>query len=408
MSAARPRVDIAQRRARMLRRHHLVRGTRLAASDTSGPEAVVRLAGDMVALHATCPPTVYLAAWARIDGITPADIDHALYADRSLVRHLCMRRTAFVLDRETLADAVHAVGPRVTASERTNMLRDLRRSPDFDDPDAWIDIAATAVRDHLSDCSDATSAELRERLPQLDGRVSVGGDKSWGGSIPMGPRVLNMLSAAGDIVRGVNTGGWHVSRPRWSAMEHWLGEPLPDGTVAEGHAALVRKWLRAFGPGTETDIVWWLGSTKAAVREALLTVGAVEVDVEIGAGEWAVGYLMPDDVDPVEPVDRDVFLLPELDPTTMGWKQRDWYLAPHGEHLFDRNGNGGQTVWWDGHIVGGWYRETGGGVGLHLLERIPQRAEARLRRRADEMAAWLGAVKATPGYPAPFMKVVPR
>lgn len=413
MSAARPRVDIAQRRARMLRRHHLVGGTRLsvvgaAGADTSGPGAVVQLAADLVALHATCPPTVFLAAWARIDGITPADIEHALYDDRALVRHLCMRRTAFVVDRDTLADAVHAVGPRVSASERTNMLRDLRRSPDFDDPEAWIDTAAAAVRDHLSDGSDATSAELRERLPQLDGRVSVATEKSWGGSIPMGPRVLNMMSAAGEIVRGVNTGGWHVSRPRWSAMEHWLGGPIPDGTVAEGHAALVGKWLRAFGPGTETDIVWWLGSTKAAVRQALADVEAVEVDVEVAAGEWATGYLLPDDLDPVDAVDRDGFLLPELDPTTMGWKQRDWYLAPHAEHVFDRNGNGGQTVWWDGRIVGGWYREPDGGVGLHLLEKLPQRATARLRRRADQMAAWLGPVKATPGYPAPFMTAVPR
>ncbi|MGZ8178486.1 winged helix DNA-binding domain-containing protein [Williamsia sp. SKLECPSW1] len=402
MSAARPRVDVAQRRARMLRRHHLVRGTRLSA----GPDAMVRLASDMVALHATCPPTVFLAAWARVDGVTPADVEHALYTDRSLVRHLCMRRTAFVLDRATLADAVHAVAPRVSASERTNMLRDLRRSPDFDDPDAWIDTAVAAVRDHLSDGGDATSTELRARLPALDGRVTVGGDKSWGGSIPMGPRVLNMMSAAGEIVRGVNTAGWHVSRPRWSSMTAWLGESLPDGTVAEGHAALVRRWLRTFGPGTETDIVWWLGSTKAAVREALATVGAVEVDLGIGAGEWAVGYLLPDDLDPVDPVERDGFLLPELDPTTMGWKQRDWYLAPHAEHLFDRNGNGGQSVWWDGRIVGGWYRVADGGVGLHLLETLPQRAVTRLRRRADEMGAWLGDVTPTPGYPAPFMKDV--
>ncbi|WP_299573453.1 winged helix DNA-binding domain-containing protein [uncultured Williamsia sp.] len=411
--SARPRVDIAQRRARMLRRHHLVSGTRLSVVGTSGatasgPDAVVQLASDMVALHATCPPTVFLAAWARIDGITPADVEHALYTDRTLVRHLCMRRTAFVLDHDTLADAVHAVGPRVSASERTNMQRDLRRSPDFDDPEAWIDTAAAAVRDHLSDGSDATSTELRARLQQLDGRVSVATDKSWGGSIPMAPRVLNMMSAAGQIVRGVNTGGWHVSRPRWSSMTAWLGGPLPDGTVADGHAALVRKWLRTFGPGTETDIVWWLGSTKAAVREALTTVGAVEVDVEIGAGEWATGYLLPDDLDPVDAVDHEGFLLPELDPTTMGWKQRDWYLAPHGEHLFDRNGNGGQSVWWDGRIVGGWYREPDGGVGLHLLEKLPQRTVARLRRRADALADWLGPVKATPGYPAPFMKVVPR
>ncbi|GAA2055720.1 winged helix DNA-binding domain-containing protein [Williamsia deligens] len=405
MSTARPRIDVAQRRARMLARHHLVSSTRLDASD---PAAVGRLARDLVALHATCPPTVYLAAWARVDGVTPAHLQQALYEDRSLVRHLCMRRTAFVLDRDTLADAIAAVGPRVSASERTNMLRDLRRSPDFPDPEGWIDTAAAAVRAHLADGGDATSAELRERLPELDGRVSIAVDKSWGGSIPMAPRVLNMMSAAGEIVRGVNTGGWHVSRPRWSAMDAWLGGPPQTGTVAEGHVALVRKWLRAFGPGTETDIVWWLGSTKAAVRAAIAELDVVEVDVAVGADEWALGYVLSDDVDPVEPVTAEGFLLPELDPTTMGWKQRDWYLAPHAAHVFDRNGNGGQTAWWDGRIVGGWYRRDDGGVGLHLLEKLPKRVVAQLTRRADALGTWLGEVKATPGYPAPFMKDVAR
>lgn len=32
---------------------------------------------------------------------------------------------------------------------------------------------------------------------------------------------------------------------------------------------LVRRWLCAYGPGTEADLVWWLGATKTAVRRCL-------------------------------------------------------------------------------------------------------------------------------------------
>ena len=56
----------------------------------------------MVCLHGTDPATVYLSAWARVDGMTVADLERALYADRSLVKHLAMRRTLFVFPRETL------------------------------------------------------------------------------------------------------------------------------------------------------------------------------------------------------------------------------------------------------------------------------------------------------------------
>ena len=402
MSGARPRITDAQRRNRLLRRHCLAEGHHAAS--------VVDAAAAVVGLHATTPSTVYLSAWARIDGFNTDSMSAALYCDRTLIKQLAMRRTLFVFPDGILPDAVGAIGARVAASERTNMLRDLRRAEDIADPEGWIDDARAAVLAAFAAFADGTtmtSAELRARLPEFDRQVVVSPGKSYGGPSPLLPRVLNMCSAAGEVVRGPNNGGWHVSRPSWSAMDRWLGRPLDVPDPATAHIALIRRWLARFGPGTETDLVWWLGSTKRDVRQALASLDVVEVDLDDGS----VGYVLADDLpggpddDPLPP---EALLLPELDPTTMGHKVRDFYLGPHVDAIFDRNGNGGQTVWWDGHIVGGWYREVDGGVGLLLLEKIPQRAAAGLRRRAEEMAAWLGPVKATPGYPAPFMKTVSR
>ncbi|GAC70592.1 winged helix DNA-binding domain-containing protein [Gordonia soli] len=386
-------VSDAQRRTRLLHRHRL--------HSTTAAESVTDVVASVVALHATTASTVYLSTWARLPGFGPADLETALYEDRSLIRQLAMRRTLFVFDRAALPDAIGAVGPRVTASERTNMLRDLRRSPDFDDPDGWIDTARAAVRDELAGGGALTSRQLRERLPDLDGYVEISPGKSYGGRSPMGPRVLNMMSAAGDIVRGPNAAGWHLSRPAWSAMGEWLGEPLAPVDVADGHRRLIERYVRAFGPVTETDIVWWLGSTKTAVRSALADLDVVEVTLDSGE----IGYLGADDLDPLDELPPEGFLLPELDPTTMGHKQRDFYLGAHGAHVFDSNGNGGQTAWWDGRIVGGWRQLTGGEIELHLLESVPASAQRDLRRRADALAEWLGEVRPSPGYPAPFMKV---
>lgn len=56
----------------------------------------------MVCLHGTDPATIYLSAHARVEGMTVADLDQALYVTRSVVKHLAMRRTLFVFPCETM------------------------------------------------------------------------------------------------------------------------------------------------------------------------------------------------------------------------------------------------------------------------------------------------------------------
>ncbi|MBY4573739.1 hypothetical protein ACN94_09085 [Gordonia paraffinivorans] len=398
MVAPRPRITDAQRRSRLARRTRLAPDSRAAG--------VVEAARSMVGLHSTTPSTVYLSAWARVDGFTRDDLDAALYVDRTLVKHLAMRRTLFAFPRDVLAEAIGALGPRVSASERRNMLRDLRRSPDVDDPEAWIDTAREAVLAELAGGESLTSTELRERLPALSGSITFGEGRSWGGTSHFGPRVLNMLDASGEIVRGPNRMDWHLSRPAWTSMKVWLGETLEVPDVHAGHRALIERWLRTFGPGTETDLVWWLGSTKTAVCAALADLGTVEVELQSGG----VGHVLPDDLpgdsDDDAPVEPHAVLLPELDPTIMGYKERAFYLGDHAPRVFDTVGNAGQTAWWDGRIVGGWYRRDDGSIAVHPLETLSRAARRALAARADELAEWLGGVGFKTQYSAPYMKEV--
>ena len=143
-----------------------------------------------------------------------------------------------------------------------------------------------------------TTMQLREALPALESRLVYAAGKHYGGETPVAPRVLTTLAASGEILRGENDGTWRSSRPRWTVTTDWVdvGPPLDE---AEGYATLVRSWLRTFGPGTEDDIVWWLGATKAAVRRALADVEAVEVGLERGGSGW----LLPDDLEDVPTVE---------------------------------------------------------------------------------------------------------
>ncbi|MFN2506416.1 MAG: winged helix DNA-binding domain-containing protein [Acidimicrobiales bacterium] len=386
-------VEVAERCARLARRHHLAPGHR-------APD-VTEAARGMVCLHGTDPGTVYLSAWARLDGMTVGDMDLALYVDRSLVKHLAMRRTLFVFPRETLAWAQAGASNRVADTERRRLIRGVEKAGLHADGASWLSEASEQVLVVLADGREATSTQLRAEIPLLAGSISYGEGRSWGGEFPIGPRVLTTLSAAGRIVRASNDGAWTTSRPRWASMESWLGEELAPCGEAEGVAGLVGAWLGRFGPGTAVDIKWWLGSTVAAVRGALADLKAVEVGLN-----GKTGYLLPDDLEPTEPVEPWAALLPPLDPTTMGWFERDWYLGPYKAQLVDTSGNAGPTAWWDGRIVGGWRQRQNGEVELQLLEDAGSEARAALEREAFRLTEWFGGTRVLPRFPSPLSKVL--
>src|SRR5690606_3327416 len=100
----------------------------------------------------------------------------------------------------------------------------------------------------------------------------------------------------------------------------------------------------------------------------------------------------PDDLEPVKAGGSRVALLPGLDPTPMGWKERDFYLGRHATPLFDKNGNIGPTVWLDGRIVGGWAQRAAGEVAYRLLEDVGKRATALIAREAASLTGWLDGV----------------
>jgi hypothetical protein len=355
----------------------------------------------MVCLHASDPSTVYLSAWARVGGMAVPDLERALYADRSLVKHLAMRRTLFVFPRETLSVAQAGASNRVADTERRRLIRHVEQAGLQRNGERWLRKASEQVLAVLSDGREATSSELREEIPSLDGSIAYGEGKSWGGNLPVGPRVLTTLSAAGQIMRASNDGGWTTSRPRWASTASWLGEEIEPHTEAEGVAGLVERWLRAFGPGTVADIKWWLGSTVAAARRALADLHAVEVDLD-----GQTGYVLPDDLEATLKVEPWAALLPPLDPTTMGWIERDWYLGPYKAQLFDTNGNAGATAWWDGRIVGGWRQTDAGEVDLQLLEDIGSEGIRALEDEATRLTEWLGGTRVVARFPSPLSKKI--
>jgi len=129
---------------------------------------------------------------------------------------------------------------------------------------------------------------------------------------------------------------------------------------------------------------------------------ATAVLLEDGAPAW----LHPEDDDAVSGIGDWAALLPALDPSTMGWRRRDFYLAGHGPHIFDRNGNGGPTAWWNGSIVGSWTQQPDGAVLVVPLYALPRAAETALKHKAAELSRWLDGDVLTTLYKAPLVRAL--
>ncbi|MEV0446726.1 winged helix DNA-binding domain-containing protein [Streptomyces sp. NPDC050600] len=378
-----------ERGARLALRHRLAGAARAAT--------VEEVAGALVALHATDPATVFLAAGARLaEGRDPvAEVERALYEERTLTRMHGMRHTVFVVP-SSLAAAVHSsTSTAAAARERASLLKHLAAGSDLDA--AWLAETERRVLAELAARGEATGAELGTAVPSLREQYVYGVGTAQEGPQSVSSRVLRVLGMEGRIARGRPQGSWTSSRFRWA-----LTPPHDELPPAEAQSELVRHWLAAYGPATEADLKWWTGWKVTDVRRALTALGAEPVALD-EAG--TVGHLLPDDLDPVRPdaVGPWAALLPALDPTPMGWQSRDWYLDPaHRPALFDRSGNIGPTVWWNGRIVGGWAQRPDGGIAHRFLTDVGADAVRAVEAEAARLAAWVGEVRITPRFRTPL------
>jgi winged helix DNA-binding protein len=385
-------ITTAERRARLGLRHALA----------TPREAVEDAAEALVGLHSSDPATVFLSARARVARFRREDLERALYDDRSLVRMLGMRRTLFVTTPDVAAVIDAACTKALVPGERRRLIGWIEGQGLAPDGAAWLRGAMRATMRALHEHGELSGAELSKLVPQLREKLYFGENKKWGGEVGMTTRVVFLLAAEGTIVRGRPRGTWVSGQYRWAPTDTWLGEPLEKIPVGEASAGLLRRWLFAFGPATTTDIRWWTGWTQAKLRTALEGVDVEDVRLEDGTP----AIVLADDVAKVSTRKRWVALLPGLDPTTMGWKEREWYLGPHALRLFDRNGNAGPTVWADGRVVGGWGQRADASVVVRFLEPVDATVRARVERERQRLTTWLDGARVTARFRTPLEKEI--
>jgi hypothetical protein len=381
------RITDEERRTRLAGRH-------LLSTRAEEPVAVARA---LVGLHATDPATVLLAATARMDPPDGSALERALYEERSLVRLLGMRRTMFVVPVELAGVIQSAATKDIAVKQRSSVMRLIALAGVGVEPDAWLARVERATLEALVARGEATAAELVSDVPELGVQVEVNQGKNYAGKIGMSTQVLFLLGAEGRIIRGRPRGTWLSTLYRWVPTETWISGGIPEVAVGKARTELARRWLGAFGPAHRADLRWWTGWSARDTAVALDGLEVVEVTLDSGPG-----LLLAGDAERVAPVEPWAALLPALDPTTMGWSERSWYLGDHRPRLFDRSGNAGPTVWWCGRVVGGWAQREDGEIAIRFLEEVPAETVEAVAREADRMAGVLGPLRVKPRFRTPL------
>ncbi len=389
-----PTLTTAQRRARLARRHRLLPGT--------GTDDVATIAEDLVGLHSTDPVSVYLSALARMCTPSLEAVETALYSDRTVLRHHAMRRTLWVSTPATMR-RMHATTTARYAATQHRRVVGMLEDNGIADGEAWLLAAKRDVLDLLRSEGPMTARAVGQRVPALAHPLRLAVGKRYEGVQAAHSRVLLQLGFEGSLVRTRPVGSWISGQYTWAAMDAWLpdgvhgpdGAPLPERDAARD---LARHWLFRFGPGTTADLQWWMGWTATATRRALADAEAVAVTLDSGPG-----WVASDDLDGVDD-EPWVAVLPGLDPTTMGWKERSWYLPPSAAEAFDRNGNGGPTIWVDGEVVGGWVQCRDGEIRLRWFTEVSPRRRAEVQTRIEQLREQLGQVRFSSRFPPPYAK----
>ena len=285
----------------MSSRDETLLAARLAAQQLSGPPAgtVLDAVQRLLAVQGQDPRGTRLAVRARTAGLTAADVDRALTADRSVLITWLNRGTLHLVAAEDYW-WLHALTtpPMLTAVTR----RLAQEGVPPDDADRGVAALARAL---------ASEGPLTR--DQLRDRVAAAGVRTEGQALV---HILGLASLRGLIVRGPMAGRQHA----FVLVRDWLGRPPPPLPRDLALAELARRYLAGHGPATERDLAKWAGLPLGDARRGLAGIaGGITIRGELAelAGCTASYGLPPPR------------LLGAYDPVLLGWSSRADIVGPH-------------------------------------------------------------------------------
>jgi hypothetical protein len=299
-------------------------------------QAVTRTGG----IQAQVASAAELALCTRVEGLSPRDVQAAIFQDRTLVKTWAMRGTLHLLAASELPLYVAA--------------RDWQHTTSWSNYFAAFGLTTSAQQEaflsaipHVLEQGPLTRPQLADAVAKHTGIAQARDfilSESWGS--PLKPAAYR-----GDLCFGPGQG----KTVTFTNPRGWIGEWQfiePQLALQE----IARRYLRAYGPATSDDFRFWWGCGKTLAKTLFhsLTQEVEEVEVE-GWRAVALRATVPL-IQSVEPVEQ-INLLPLFDAYTIGAPPRGGalLLAPaYKSQVFNQQGWAFAVVLVNGSIQGVW------------------------------------------------------
>lgn len=336
-----------------------------AVTNTGGVQAQVMSAAEM-------------ALGVRVDGLTPTDVQTALWDDHTLVKTWVIRGTLHLI-------AAHELPLYVAA-------RAYHDNRNWDGYFAYFGLTPAEQAAFLEAVPDVLGGEPMTResladalsthtsIPHLRALIL---DSNWGS--PLKPSAfrgdLCFGPSQGQNVTFVNPRAW---LPEWQAID-------PEVALAE----IVRRYLCAYGPATVTDFVrWWWGGS--GISPAKNIFKAVDSELETVDVEGWQAVALRSTLEPMQALgaSKAVNLLPLFDAYTLGISRDLEPLLPktHKLRVYRPQGWITAVVLVGGVIKGVWdYKTRGAQTVIAIRPFAPFTAAIKrgVEAEANRLAAFL-------------------
>lgn len=336
------------------------------ASPLVSPEGIV---GAMLGAHAQVLSAAELSVGLRGDGTTRADVRTALWTDRTLVKTFGPRGTVHLLPAAELPLWTGALSAVPTGPNP--FPKNARMTPD------QVEAVVAAIGDALAG-AELTIDELSDAVVARTGPWA--GDPVMPAFQGMWPRWRQVLHLAGH--RGALA--YAPNRGRSATYTNPGCTPLPGPGAL---AALVERYLHAYGPATPAHFARWLAAPKRWATELFVSLAGSGAIEEVTFADEGPAWVVAGDTDfPDAPV-RGVRLLPYFDAFTIASFPRE-RLFPGA--AYERALGGGQAgnypvLLVDGTVAGVWHQRRSGRRMAVTVEPLKPLPAARLRDLEEQV-----------------------
>jgi hypothetical protein len=340
------------------------------------------IAGVLCGAHAQVLSAAELSIGRRIAGATRADVQRALWEDRTLVKTFGPRGTVHLLPTTDLpmwTGALSAVPSSVPMHPEP-----VRFTP------AQADEVIAAIGDALAD-AELTVDELTEAVVDRTGPWA--GERTMDAFQDKWPRWRQLTSTAAH--RGVLCFGPNRGRTVTYTNPHrWLPGFRPD----DGHTALralVTRYLYAYGPATPQHFAKWL---TIPPRRAADLFDELSSDLETVQLDGQPGWVVAGDTGTPQEPHRGIRLLPYFDVYVVAGQPREWlYPGAAGTRALAGGQAGNFPVLLVDGVVGGvWHQRRSGRKLAVTVEPLSELTAAQRRQLGDEVDLVGRVMEATP------------